>query len=767
MPNQILYTATKANTSKPIEFWNPVTQQYQDSNPLTGIAAGTYSGLKVRLKGSNPEIVANFSGSVTVTDGSGNGGDGGTGPSTWTTAPAQVKLIVDGAPYDSFYPYSTTAIDGSKAVASNGSSIIFPDGNKFYQNAYVNDGSMAIAARPDMFNAAFLLSFVEYFRARTTTSGQFAYIVPEYVSATGVIGTSAQGGARPSLDRNPYFVNLVWELYKRQGNANYYTVHKAFIDRLMTDGMNLTNGIPKIADLAFDTPGQCPFAQVGFNDSEFVSGASTHLLALYWKALNQLAEMAEVAGDTSARNSYLAKAGAVQTYANTNLYDVNYGMYRASDGNAHAQREVWGSCVAVFNGMTSSSAATKISQTLVTKLDLWYFDGGARCIMQDTDDRPGVACWPAFVKGDAVSLRATGQAQVTADPTLSVGPNNAFGRYQQGYWTTYMREVIYTVALTDATLAKQLFAAVANKMVNSDGVETFSKDGFSQVPKYTASMGPLGYVQRDNSPVVPNNQVHNWALRKRNASYSGPAVRVRRTSDNTEMDIGFAANGGLNTAAFTSFVGSSTARVTKWYDQSSFQRHLAQASLPNQPTMRLDGPNSLPTIDFLGAEQMYCSAIWSGASSRLLVSACQNLTAGGQGDYVSVIGGQRAKSEEANTWFILQIRDTQGAVGSPYLAGYGSDLTDSTVPNLVQQVASAAYDGTTAFLRRNGNQVASAARNYNTGAVNGLFVLGNDAGTKDAPNSHIALSEVTCANYYNASLAASEENSMKAYFSIV
>lgn len=69
MANQILYDVTTSNTTKPAEYWNPYTNAYQDTNPLTGIPAGTYSGLKARLKGSNPEIVANYTGSVTVVDG--------------------------------------------------------------------------------------------------------------------------------------------------------------------------------------------------------------------------------------------------------------------------------------------------------------------------------------------------------------------------------------------------------------------------------------------------------------------------------------------------------------------------------------------------------------------------------------------------------------------------------------------------------------------------------------------------------------------------
>lgn len=47
-----------------------------------------------------------------------------------------------------------------------------------------------------------------------------------------------------------------------------------------------------------------------------------------------------------------------------------------------------------------------------------------------------------------------------------------------------------------------------------------------------------------------------YGLRKLRSAYSGSAVRVRRTSDNAEQDIGFTASGDLDTTSLTSFVGT-------------------------------------------------------------------------------------------------------------------------------------------------------------------------------------------------------------------
>jgi len=57
------------------------------------------------------------------------------------------------------------------------------------------------------------------------------------------------------------------------------------------------------------------------------------------------------------------------------------------------------------------------------------------------------------------------------------------------------------------------------------------------------------------------------SVRKLNTNYSGNCVRVRRTSDNAEADIGF-TNQLLNTTALLTFGAGSDVRVVKWYDQS-------------------------------------------------------------------------------------------------------------------------------------------------------------------------------------------------------
>lgn len=73
-----------------------------------------------------------------------------------------------------------------------------------------------------------------------------------------------------------------------------------------------------------------------------------------------------------------------------------------------------------------------------------------------------------------------------------------------------------------------------------------------------------------------------YGFRKLRSAYTGAAIRVRRSSDNAEQDIGFVGN-SLDTAALTSFVGVSTAYLVTKYDQSTNGNNATQATTTRQP----------------------------------------------------------------------------------------------------------------------------------------------------------------------------------------
>lgn len=75
-----------------------------------------------------------------------------------------------------------------------------------------------------------------------------------------------------------------------------------------------------------------------------------------------------------------------------------------------------------------------------------------------------------------------------------------------------------------------------------------------------------------------------YSLRRLRCAYAGSAIQVRRSSDNTTSDIGFTAAGDLDTTALKTFVGvGNSGFVTIWYDQSGNGINVSPPAAANQP----------------------------------------------------------------------------------------------------------------------------------------------------------------------------------------
>jgi hypothetical protein len=84
-----------------------------------------------------------------------------------------------------------------------------------------------------------------------------------------------------------------------------------------------------------------------------------------------------------------------------------------------------------------------------------------------------------------------------------------------------------------------------------------------------------------------------YSFRKLRAAYAGPAMRLRRASDNLELDIGFAGN-DFNTAAATTHCAATSCFIPVWYDQSGLGRDLTQPSAAAQLSFIFGCNGTLP-----------------------------------------------------------------------------------------------------------------------------------------------------------------------------
>lgn len=86
-----------------------------------------------------------------------------------------------------------------------------------------------------------------------------------------------------------------------------------------------------------------------------------------------------------------------------------------------------------------------------------------------------------------------------------------------------------------------------------------------------------------------------YSVRRLYSAYTGPCMRVVRSSDSTEQDINFDGSGNLDTAALATFVGANTGYVGKWYDQSGngidALAHNYGVNTTTHPEIRISGTN--------------------------------------------------------------------------------------------------------------------------------------------------------------------------------
>lgn len=113
-----------------------------------------------------------------------------------------------------------------------------------------------------------------------------------------------------------------------------------------------------------------------------------------------------------------------------------------------------------------------------------------------------------------------------------------------------------------------------------------------------------------------------FSFRLLNSSYAGPCIRVRRSSDNTQLDIGFVA-GWLDVAALLTFVGAGSGYIVTWYDQSGSGRHHTNATTAAQSRIVNAGvldivPNLRPAPLWGGSSRLNAAAsvAWPGGSMQ-------------------------------------------------------------------------------------------------------------------------------------------------------
>ena len=213
--------------------------------------------------------------------------------------------------------------------------------------------------------------------------------------------------------------------------------------------------------------------------------------------------------------------------------------------------------------------------------------------------------------------------------------------------------------------------------------------------------------------IYPNAAVA-YSLRKLRSVYSGSAVRIRRSGDNAETDIGFTALNNFDTASAEAFCiaggGTQNGYVTTFYDQSGNSKNATNATASQQPIIVSSGAvvttGSKPTVQFDGSDD-FLSASYRATTQIITVLGVQQFltTANNQvGITVSEISsGQiyfgyitsgatsytyedtQSKTRTNTTNRQLVTLAIGGANGNWYVNGSGSGFTpDNTITQITQ-----------------------------------------------------------------------------------
>jgi len=217
-----------------------------------------------------------------------------------------------------------------------------------------------------------------------------------------------------------------------------------------------------------------------------------------------------------------------------------------------------------------------------------------------------------------------------------------------------------------------------------------------------------------------------YSLRLLKSDYTGNAIRVRRSSDNAEQNIGFDGSGNLDTTALTSFCSGTNGFVTTWYDQSGNAKNATQSTASRQPQIVNGGSvinvNSKPSVYFDGTSKFLRFSVVTGVTGIEIFSSSLLLNIiGGTFAYESVPIVSAAKSG-----FVADI--TIGArTGKAQIYGEGGGASREALTSAININQQYLFDGYTNSTEM-GISINNGSFSTNTGLNNNGIVdtIGGD-----------------------------------------
>lgn len=204
-----------------------------------------------------------------------------------------------------------------------------------------------------------------------------------------------------------------------------------------------------------------------------------------------------------------------------------------------------------------------------------------------------------------------------------------------------------------------------------------------------------------------------YSVRKLSSTATN-CMRIRRQSDNAELDIGF-VDDWLDESAINAFCTSTNCYVAVWYDQSANGYDLIMTTASKQPRIFVFGSgvpseNGRPRLSYDGNDDMLENA------SLTLSQPFQNHSVF-KPDVVNT--SQDIYNDRTGTDSYFQLQSTSWQLRS------GANLFDFVTPQIKQYQTSTLHNTTSSYIRLDGSETASG--NAGSNNIVGLTVGNNSS----------------------------------------
>jgi hypothetical protein len=207
-----------------------------------------------------------------------------------------------------------------------------------------------------------------------------------------------------------------------------------------------------------------------------------------------------------------------------------------------------------------------------------------------------------------------------------------------------------------------------------------------------------------------------YGLRQLSRFWTGAAIRVMRTSDNSELDIGFIGE-DLDIVTLLAFVGSDNGEIVIWYDQSGNGRH-AVSTAGRRPRIVSNGvlqtEGGKPAILFDGVDDYL-------AAPSPLIDTTHSLfvlfTPKIENQFGAVFG--QWSSGQTGRFYLIANQISSGAASAGFLnlanttatgggggSGFAAEVAISNTPTLITSISSTGSEQWKLF--KNGTEWDSA-----------------------------------------------------------